>query len=246
MTLRSFPRGCRIGLATLALTLVGCGSLLSTATSQPSFYALAGFPAESPAAPWPTGRSNTGPTLMVAPPHAASGFDSPRIIYVREAYKLEYFAHSEWVDTPARMVALLIVAAVERSGAFRAVAPMPHGAVGELRLDTEIIRLQHDVGSQPSRVRFTLRAYLVDNRTRRVLDWREFDTSVVAASDDPQGGVVAANHAVQAALQQLAGFCAEGAAAWQGLPREAPTQSGPARQTTPGAGAGGFHSQGAP
>jgi len=30
---------------------------------------------------------------------------------VREPHKLEYFAHSEWVDPPARMLAPLIVAA---------------------------------------------------------------------------------------------------------------------------------------
>ena len=86
----------------------------------------------------------TAPTLIINPPHAAAGFDSPRIIYVRETHKLEYFAHSEWVDTPARMLAPLIVAAVENSGAFRAVVLTPSAAAGDLRLDTEIIRLQHE------------------------------------------------------------------------------------------------------
>jgi cholesterol transport system auxiliary component len=64
-------------------------------------------------------------------------------------------------------------------------------------------------------VRFTLRAYVVDNTTRRVLAWRVFDESVTAASDDPYGGVVAANRAVQSVLGQLAGFCATATAHWQ-------------------------------
>jgi cholesterol transport system auxiliary component len=64
-------------------------------------------------------------------------------------------------------------------------------------------------------VRFTLRAYLVDNSTRRVLAWREFDEGVAAASENPYGGVVAANRAVQSVLQQLAGFCAEAAGKWR-------------------------------
>jgi len=98
----------------------------------------------------------------------------------------------------------------------------PSAAAGDLRLDSEIVRLQHEFGGKPvgqpghqpgagapSRVRFTLRAYLVDNSTRRVLAWREFDATEPSPSEDPYGGVIAANRAVQKVLQQLAAFSAE-------------------------------------
>jgi cholesterol transport system auxiliary component len=136
-------------------------------------------------------------------------------MYLRQADQLEYFAHSEWIDTPARMLAPLIVKAAENSGTFRAVVQTPSAATGEIRLDTEILRLQHEFLSAPSEVRFTLRAYLVDSRTRQVIATREFDTTVAAASDDPYGGVVAANRAVQTALENLSTFCAE---AMRGMP----------------------------
>ena len=212
----SFARLCRLCLAGLLLTLAGgCSALRPTATPQPASYSLDSVRIEASAATHaPATLSIAAPTLIVNPPHAASGFDSQRIIYVREAHQLEYYAHSEWVDTPARMLAPLIVAAVENSGAFRAVVLTPSAAAGDLRLDTEIVRLQHDFSSQPSRVRFTLRAYIVDNTTRRVLAWREFDETVTAASEDPYGGVVAANRAVQSVLEQLASFCAEAAGNW--------------------------------
>jgi cholesterol transport system auxiliary component len=153
----------------------------------------------------------TAPTLIVSPPHAAAGFDSQRIMYVRHADQLEYFAHNEWIDTPARMLAPRIVAAVESSGAFRAVVQTPSPAAGEMRLDTEILRLQHEFLSAPSRVRFTLRAYIVDSATRRVIAAQEFEAAIPAASEDPYGGVVAANHAVQTVLENLSAFCAEAA-----------------------------------
>ena len=206
--------------AALALTLLaGCGSLVPTASPPPpSFYSLdnvrAAVRANMPAAAVPQ-MQRDAPTLIVNPPHAAAGFDSPRMIFVREQHRLEYFAHSEWIDPPARMLAPLLVAALEDSGAFRAVVLTPSAAVGDVRLDTEIIRLQHEFGapassSNPaSRVRFTLRAYLVDVKLRTVLARREFDAVIPAASDDPYGGVVAANAAVQSVLQQLAFFCAE-------------------------------------
>jgi cholesterol transport system auxiliary component len=157
----------------------------------------------------------TRPTLIVNPPHAAAGFDSPHIMYVREAHKLEYFAHNEWVDPPARMLAPLLVAAIDNTGAFRAVVLAPSVAAGDLRLDTEIIRLQQEFGTQPSRVRFTLRAYLVEDKSRRVLAWREFEAAVPAASENPYGGVVAANGAVQSVLDDLAAFCAGAVRAWK-------------------------------
>ena len=203
------PRLRLLAVGGLLLALVACSALRPAATPHPSFHMLDGDAASgSAAAPLaPAG----APTLIVNPPHAAAGFDSQRIIYVREAHQLEYFAHNEWVDPPARMLAPLLVAAVARSGAFRAVLPTPSAAVGEMRLDTEVIRLQHEFGAPPSRVRFTLRAVLVDEKTRRVLAWREFDTSVPADSEDPRGGVVAANHAVRTVLEQLSAFCAEAA-----------------------------------
>lgn len=209
-------RSSRICTAGLVLTLAGgCGALRPTATPQPAFYSLDNAPIEAGhATRSPAPSPPAAPTLVVNPPHAASGFDSQRIIYVREPHKLEYFAHSEWADTPARMLAPLIVGAVESSGAFHAVMPTPSAAAGDLRLDTEIVRLQQDFSRQPSRVRFTLRAYVVDRAKRRVLASHEFDETVDATSEDPHGGVVAANRAVHAVLERLARFSAEAARNW--------------------------------
>jgi cholesterol transport system auxiliary component len=57
-------------------------------------------------------------------------------------------------------------------------------------------------------VRFTLRAQLIDVDARRVLASAEFDETEVAPSDDPYGGVLAANRALARLLERLAAFCA--------------------------------------
>lgn len=203
------PQINRLVAAGLILTLaVGCSAIHPQAASPPAYYSLDGGQVVSrPTAALPSSEL----TLIVNPPRAASGFDSQRILYVRTDHQLEYFAHSEWVDTPARMLAPLIVDALARSGAYRAVVPTPSAAAGDIRLDSEIVRLQQEFGGPASRVRFTLRAYLVDNSTRRVLAWREFDTTEPSPSEDPYGGVIAAQRAVQKVLQQLADFAAEAA-----------------------------------
>lgn len=202
--------GWQLAAAALSLGLIcGCQAIAPLLTPHPSFYTLADAGDTVMRVPPAPRAEAAAPTLIVSPPHAAAGFDSQRIMYLRQADQLEYFAHNEWIDTPARMVAPLIVAAVERSGAFRAVVQTPSPASGEMRLDTEILRLQHEFSGTPSRVRFTLRAYLVDSSTRRVIASREFDATVVAPSEDPRGGVVAAKGAVRTVLDELSAFCAE-------------------------------------
>jgi cholesterol transport system auxiliary component len=83
-----------------------------------------------------------------------------------------------------------------------------------MRLDTEVLRLQHEFLGKPSRVRFTLRAYVVDSVTRRVLASREFEAVAAAPSEDAYGGVMAANEAVRSVLDGLAAFAATAASSW--------------------------------
>lgn len=196
--------------------LSGCTSLLPKPVAAPTLYALDATPAPaSTSSSVALARSSAIATLVVNTPRAAAGFDSQHIMYVREPYKLEYFAHSEWVDTPARMLTPMLVATVAKSGAFKAVVPASIAATGELTLDTEIVRLQQDFSVQPSRVVFSVRAYLLDAQTRKTIAWRELETVVVATEDNPLGGVVAANRAVQMALQQVTDFCVKGVEQWQ-------------------------------
>lgn len=196
-----------------ALLAGGCSGLLTSGTAPPSVYSL---DAAANVRPSTQGLINSGaaPTLIVSPTTAAPGFDSQHIIYVRVAHQLEHFAHSEWVNTPARMLAPRIIAAIETAGGFRGVASATSGIAGDMRLNTEVLRLQQEFGSGPSRVRFTLRASLLDNATRQVISWREFDETVAAESENPYGGVVAANRAVQIVMEQLSRYCAHASARW--------------------------------
>ena len=146
--------------------------------------------------------------LEVSAPRARPGFDTPLMAYTQRPNALEYFARNRWADTPARMLAPLLAQALERSGGFRAVVQAPSIAAADLRLDTELVRLQQDFGARPSRILFSLRAQLIDAGTRRVLATAEFDETEAATSDDPYGGVTAANRALGRLLERLAEFCA--------------------------------------
>ncbi len=130
------------------------------------------------------------------------------MLYQQQRHELQAFAYNEWVDPPAQMLAPLLVRALQDSGAFSVVLLAPTSAVAGLRLETELIRLHQDFSTRPSQVRLTLRAVLLDTRTRQAFAWRQFDESVAATSDDPSGGVLAAQQAAGRVLTALAAFCA--------------------------------------
>jgi len=189
-------------LATAAL-LSACGALkLPEPESQNTFL----LDAQLAAAAQPAHRDLV---LAVGETRARPGFDTAAMAYTRRPSELEYFAKSRWADTPARMLAPLVAQAIEQAGGFRAVVRGRSPAAADLRLDTELVRLQQDFTSQPSRIEITLRAQLVDLRSRRVLAAREFGATERAPSDDPYGGVIAANRALGRLLGELASFCTE-------------------------------------
>lgn len=214
--------------------LGGCGSILPKAPVQPTLYVLDALPSPpslrlstrpllTPLLPQQSAGTSSAstvsnpseqsrlaaPTLTVSTPIASAGFGSTHIVYQRQAHELEHFALNQWVDTPVQMLMPLMVRTLESSGAFRAVVRGSTAAISELRLDTELIRLQQEFYTSPSHVRLTMRAVMVDAATRRVMASREFEASVASPSDDPAGGVVAANLAVQNVLAQISKFCEE-------------------------------------
>jgi cholesterol transport system auxiliary component len=203
MTPRSITGFRRAATAALALLLLAaCSPLQPPKPEALNTYVLDAQLETKPVA------ANNSLTLVVSPPRASPGFDTAHIAYVRQPHELDYFAKSRWADTPSRMLAPLLVRALEHNRNFRAVALAPSPVAGDLRLDTEIIRLQQDFTTRPSRTRFTLRAQLIDPAEKRIVKIRIFDATEEAPSDDPYGGVIAANRAVKRVLEELAEFCA--------------------------------------
>jgi cholesterol transport system auxiliary component len=152
--------------------------------------------------------AGSGPVLLVSDPRAAPGFEGPRIAWVREPHQLHHFARSQWAEPPARQLRPLLVGALERSGRFLAVTDQPGAAAPGLRLDAELLRLQQEFTSRPSRVRVTLRVQLVDAATRGILGTREFEAVEPSASEDAAGGVAAAGRAVGRVLAEVGGWAA--------------------------------------
>ncbi|MBX3335033.1 MAG: membrane integrity-associated transporter subunit PqiC [Nitrospira sp.] len=144
-----------------------------------------------------------GPVLLVSPPQAEPGFETQRMVYVKRPFQIEYFAVNEWADTPVRMFAPLMIHALNHSGLWHAVIPLPSSIVGDYRLDTYGFLLQHEFIQQPSRVRILARMQLVDLKESTIVSTRSFEAVENAPSENAYGGVLAANRAVAGVLDQI-------------------------------------------
>lgn len=194
-------------MAGALVILASCASLLPVPPPKTTFYALDNIHSKLQATQPTT--TSVKPTILINTPRASAGFNSQHMMYVREAPKLEYFAQNEWIDTPARMLAPLLVSTVQNSQVFHAVVQSPSNVVADFRLDTEIVSLQQNFQTKPSTVQFKLRVYMVDNVTRKVIAWHEFEDTVISKSENAAGGAQAANLAVQSVLNKVAAFCAD-------------------------------------
>lgn len=188
--------------AVWAVLLAGCVGMPPPQAEAPAIYVLDARPAQKPA------RALQDVVLAVSVPRARAGYDTAQMAFVRETYEVEYFAKSRWADTPSRMLAPLLVQALEQAGGFRAVVQAPNAVPADLRLDTELVRLQQNFATRPPQVELALRAQLVDVRSRRVLATAEFEEVEAATREDAYGGVIAANRALQRLLARLADFVA--------------------------------------
>ena len=187
-------------LALLSL-LGGCTSLLPPQAPEPKLFVLAAGPFARIAP------EKQDVVLEVSAPRALPGFDTPRMAYVQKPYELDYFADNRWIDAPGHMLGPLLAQALEQSGAFRAVVQAPTVVPADIRVDTELIRLQQNFTTRPSQLELTLRVQLVAVHARRVLATQSFEEIVAADSENATGGVAAANVALEQILRRIVDFC---------------------------------------
>lgn len=144
-----------------------------------------------------------GPIVQLSPPQAEPGFETSRMVYLKRPHELEYFATNQWADTPANMVAPLLAKSLRRSGLWRDVVLLPSLVQGGYRLDLYGFALQQEFFQQPSRVRVTALAQLVDLKQSTIVGMQRFESIEPAPSENAYGGVVSANRAVARLLDQI-------------------------------------------
>ena len=182
------------------LVLAGCALPQDSSPPQQAYLLEVGAFTSPPA------RRPNGKILLVTVSKEAAGFDSNRIAYTREPPKLDYYKDSVWSDTPAKMLLPILVRAFESTGVFKAVVSPPSPVLADVRVDVDVIRLQQEFMTMPSRVRLITRIKVVEMKSGHVLETRLFEAIESAPSENAAGAARAANAAVQKVLSEMVPF----------------------------------------
>ncbi|MGQ3889928.1 ABC-type transport auxiliary lipoprotein family protein [Legionella sp. CNM-1927-20] len=145
-------------------------------------------------------------SILVAQPEALAGYESEDMRYVTRPFELSTYAHNAWVDTPADMLLPLILQSLQRSGYFAVVTSTPITENTDYRLDTQLIELEQNFLTKPSRIDLTVKVVLTHVPDNRVVASEIISEHVTCPSDTPYGGVVAANQATKLFTAQLTDF----------------------------------------
>lgn len=187
------------------LSLSACTPMLTSGEKQDvRIYLLEGQPSLALAKPK---LNPDGPTITLDSTASAPGFAGSQMIYIEEAHRLDAFAYHRWADSPASMLQSLLVQTLESSGLFSRVFSGTAGVRSDLRLRSEVLRLQQSFLDENSVVELAVRFTLIDAGRRGPKPVsRVILVSEPAPEDSPYGGVVAANLAVNRLLDELQVF----------------------------------------
>lgn len=163
-------------------------------------YKLAAFSQEQFSTPSAT------TTILVSQPEAVSGYQTESMRYVNKPFEVNSFVHSIWVGPPATMLFPLIMESLQYSHYFHAVASTPYSDLADYRLDTQLITLQQNFLVKPSVVELVVKVVLTHIADNQVIASRIFSHRVPCPSDNPYGGVIAANQAVKALTHDITRF----------------------------------------
>ena len=178
-------------------TLTGC-SLTGRKAEPVETYVL-----ESRGDATSTVGATTAAILKISLPTSAPEYATARMAYVEQPYRIDYFARHAWADTPTRMLKPLLTQTLTNCGLFRFVFSDSAGVDETLRLDSGITEFAQWFSEDASEIRLSIRFDLIDVAHRTMLLSQTISITEPALSRDPYAGVVAANRAVQRALDQL-------------------------------------------
>jgi cholesterol transport system auxiliary component len=148
----------------------------------------------------------TSLTLLVSQPDAIPGYQTEQMLYINKPFEINNFAHNAWISSPANMLYPLITQSLQSSHYFYAVASGPDADKTDYRLDTQLIELQQNFLTKPSRIELVANVVLTHIDDNRVVASRIIGKQVSCPEDTPYGGVVAANRAAFAFTAELTGF----------------------------------------
>jgi cholesterol transport system auxiliary component len=183
----------------LALSLAGCSGLFGGSSEPIRTYMFEPRTFQTP-------RATDSSLVLLVSPIQSVGLDSRQMAYAMQPFERNYYAFSQWADTPGRMIMPLLTLEMESTGLFNSVISSASTVAPDLQLEVDLLVMQHEFHTTPSQSRLVMRAQLTDLRARRVVAVSVFEQAAPAPTEDPYGGALAMNFALEAILLEMGGF----------------------------------------
>ncbi|WP_226704521.1 ABC-type transport auxiliary lipoprotein family protein [Microbulbifer elongatus] len=192
----------RFVVAAIALLISGC-TLFSPVENEMRIAVIDQIPRETP-------QRQTNPvTLLILPPNINPVYGTVRMAYRTKPHQVGYFSRHAWGATPAQMLLPLLAQTLENTRYFEAVATPPYFGPHHYALHTEILELVQDFTATPATLHLSLRVQLIEGASNRIIASRVISLNNPMQQETPAAGIVAANDAVENALQLTAQFVLE-------------------------------------
>jgi len=139
------------------------------------------------------------PRLTVQP-----GYGTSAMAYRKSNFELRYYTRSRWSEPPLRMLQPALITGLGAQGPFRFVITGQSSLPAEYRLNVDLIRLEQDFRTSPSQLVLEVKIELVDEADRRLKLSDTIRIRRTAPSEDAEGGVIAANAALEDLITEIA------------------------------------------
>ena len=174
----------------------GCESLLRP--DPPQLYTLSPksiFNEDLPTVDW---------QLLVEPPGAAAGLDTPRIPIRQSPTTLDYLANVAWSDRAPLMIQTLMIESFENSGRIISIGRQSLGLRADYILKSELRELQAEtMEGQTPQAHVAINAKLVRAEGRSIIAGDTFDELLTATSREVGAIVLALDEALDQVLEDL-------------------------------------------
>lgn len=137
--------------------------------------------------------------LLIVEPSALQALAGSGIVVRPSASELNYFPQAQWADNLPRLFQAKVQESFEATGRTRAIGKPGDGLVIDYQILSSLRSFEFDAVQQSAIVDISVK--IVDDRSGRVIGSREFNASVIAASDGVEDAVFALDEAMDEVIE---------------------------------------------
>ncbi|MHB8921029.1 MAG: ABC-type transport auxiliary lipoprotein family protein [Halothiobacillus sp.] len=191
-----------LGIGLMGLLLGGCSLPIKPQQAQ-NTYRLNPPALQTAAITVPGETRPTAYLIEMRPITAAQGFETPAMMYSREALMLLPYRDSHWLAAPAALLTDAVEQALGRQPWVAGVVSNSARAPVAVSVSCNLTRLEHDINGETGHAHLVMSCLWLTPTTRSVLAHWRFDQTQIMPENDAAQFAAASQELVNQALTQI-------------------------------------------